>query len=162
METRPGQPLVASAHFRIPTGGPPAPGPARQPVRLPDQRPGLGRGPRRQLRGRPGRPGPLALTPPGLPGRGLSPAEYESAGRRRDGAISREGSVTLRRALIDLGIGLWRCDPPARAYAAALRARGKHGGIIACALAHRAGRIAFALVRTQAPYDPARWETTAH
>jgi hypothetical protein len=25
METRPGQPLVASAHFRIPTGGPPAP-----------------------------------------------------------------------------------------------------------------------------------------
>ena len=93
---------------------------------------------------------------------GLSPAQYESAGRRRDGAISREGSVTLRRALIDLGIGLWRCDPPARAYAAALRARGKHGGIIACALAHRAGRIAFALVRTQAPYDPARWETTAH
>jgi transposase len=93
---------------------------------------------------------------------GLSPAQYESAGRRRDGAISREGSVTLRRALIDLGIGLWRCDPPARAYAAALRARGKHGGIIACALAHRAGRIAFALVRTQAPYDPARWEATAH
>ena len=41
--------------------------------------------------------------------------------------------------------------------AAALRARGKHGGIIACALAHRANRIAFALVRDQASYDPARW-----
>jgi transposase len=80
---------------------------------------------------------------------GLSPAQYESAGRRRDGSISREGSVTLRRALIDLGVGLWRCDPPARAYAAALRARGKHGGIIACAL-----------VRDQAAYDPSRWETT--
>ena len=93
---------------------------------------------------------------------GLSPTQYESAGRRRDGSISREGSVTLRRALIDLGVGLWRCDPPARACAATLRARGKHGGIIACALAHRAGRIAFALVRDQATYDPARWEATAH
>ena len=88
---------------------------------------------------------------------GLSPSQYESAGKRRDGAISREGSVQLRRALIDLGIGLWHCDPPARAHAATLRARGKHGGIIACALAHRANRIAFALVRDQARYDPARW-----
>ena len=41
---------------------------------------------------------------------GLSPAQYESAGKRRDGSISREGSVALRRALIDLGIGLWRSD----------------------------------------------------
>jgi len=49
---------------------------------------------------------------------------------------------------------------PARAYAATLRSRGKHGGIIACALAHRAGRIGFALVRDQAPYDPAHWEAT--
>ena len=31
------------------------------------------------------------------------------------------------------------------------------GGIIACALAHRGNRIAFALVRDQRPYDPARW-----
>ena len=42
---------------------------------------------------------------------GLSPAQYESAGKRRDGGISREGSVQLRRALIDLGIGLWHADP---------------------------------------------------
>jgi transposase len=88
---------------------------------------------------------------------GLSPAQYESAGRRRDGTISREGSVELRRALIDLGIGLWLCDPAAKRYAATLKARGKRGGIIACALAHRATRIAYALVRDQAPYDPARW-----
>ena len=51
---------------------------------------------------------------------GLSPMQYESAGRRRDGGISREGSVELRRALIDLGIGLWHSDQPARAYAAGL------------------------------------------
>jgi hypothetical protein len=83
--------------------------------------------------------------------------QYESAGRRRDGGISREGSVELRRALLDLGIGLWHSDRPARAYAAGLKARGKHGGIIACALAHRANRIAFALTRDRASYDPTRW-----
>lgn len=88
---------------------------------------------------------------------GLSPTQYESAGRRRDGAISREGRVALRRALIDLGIGLWFQDTAAKHYATGLKARGKNGGIIACALARRATRIAFALTRDQAPYDPARW-----
>ena len=88
---------------------------------------------------------------------GLSPMQYESAGKRRDGTISREGSVALRRALIDLGMGLWLSDPAAKTYAASLKARGKHGGIIACALAHRATRIAHALVRDHASYDPTRW-----
>jgi len=88
---------------------------------------------------------------------GLNPIQYESAGKRRDSVISREGSVPLRRALIDLGIGLWLCDPDAKAHAAGLRTRGKKGGVIACAMAHRANRIAFALVRDQASYDPARW-----
>jgi transposase len=89
---------------------------------------------------------------------GLSPIQYESAGRRRDSSISREGSVALRRALIDLGIGLWHGDPAAKSYGRQLRARGKHGGVITCAMAHRANKIAFALVRDQAGYDPARWE----
>jgi transposase len=88
---------------------------------------------------------------------GLSPMQYESAGKRRDGTISREGSVTLRRALIDLGIGLWLSEPTAKTYAAALKARGKPGGIIGCALAHRATRIAHALVRDHATYNPSRW-----
>ena len=90
---------------------------------------------------------------------GLSPTQYESAGRRRDGSISREGNVALRRALIDLGVGLWLTDPTSKTYAAGLRARGKRGGIIACALAHRANRIAYALVRDQTTYDPTRWHT---
>jgi transposase len=88
---------------------------------------------------------------------GLSPMQYESAGKRRDGRISREGSVALRRALIDLGVGLWLTEPAAKTYAGQLKARGKPGGIIGCALAHRANRIAYALVRDQASYDPGRW-----
>jgi transposase len=88
---------------------------------------------------------------------GLSPMQYESAHKRRDGSISREGSVALRRALIDLGIGLWLTEPTAKTYAHGLKDRGKRGGVIACALAHRANRIAHALVRDHAVYDPARW-----
>jgi transposase len=88
---------------------------------------------------------------------GLNPIQYESAGKRRDSVISREGSVELRRALIDLGIGLWLTDPAAKRHATTLKARGKKGLVIACAMAHRANRIAFALVRDQAAYDPTRW-----
>jgi hypothetical protein len=52
---------------------------------------------------------------------------------------------------------VWHAEPSARAYAAGLRARGKPGGVIVNALAHRAGRIAFAMVRDQTVYDPDRW-----
>ena len=88
---------------------------------------------------------------------GLNPIQYESAGKRRDSVISREGSVELRRALIDLGIGLWLSDPAAKVYGTQLRDRGKKGLVIGCAMAHRANRIAFALVRDQTSYDPSRW-----
>ena len=56
-----------------------------------------------------------------------------------------------------LGVGLWLSDPAAKAYAGELKSRGKPGGIIACALAHRATRIAYALVRDHATYNPSRW-----
>ncbi len=88
---------------------------------------------------------------------GLNPIQYESAGKRHDTRISREGSVELRRALIDLGMGLWLNEPAAKQRGAELRARGKDGGVIACAMANRANRIAFAMVRDQAAYDPNRW-----
>jgi transposase len=89
---------------------------------------------------------------------GLTPKTYESAGKRYDGGITREGSVELRGALLELGMGLWLCDPASRPYVARLRDRGKPAGIIACAMANRANRIAFAMVRNNQPYDPTRWE----
>jgi transposase len=88
---------------------------------------------------------------------GLTPRLYESAGRRRDGHITREGSVPLRVALVDLGLGLWHTEPAARAHGAALRARGKPGAVIAIAMAHRANRIAFAMVRDQDLWEASRW-----
>lgn len=88
---------------------------------------------------------------------GLTPRLYESAGHRRDGRISREGSVPLRVALIDLGTGLWHQDPASRVYGQAMRDRGKPGEIILCAMAHRANKIAYAMVRDQRPWEPAYW-----
>ena len=58
---------------------------------------------------------------------GLNPIQYESAGKRRDSVISREGSVELRRALIDLGIGLWLNDPAAKQHATALEGPRQEG-----------------------------------
>ena len=84
--------------------------------------------------------------------------QYESAGKRRDGTISREGSVALRRALIDLGI--WPVAHRTRRESLCRRTENhaaSPAAIIGCALAHRATRIAHALVRDHASYDPSRW-----
>jgi hypothetical protein len=59
----------------------------------------------------------------------------------------------------DLGLGLWLNDPSAQDYGASLRARGKKGLVIGCAMANRANRIAFALVRDQTGYDPTKWNS---
>lgn len=42
-------------------------------------------------------------------------------------------------------------------YAAGLKARGKPGGVIQCAVGSRANRLAFAMMRDQTPFDPFRW-----
>jgi transposase len=89
---------------------------------------------------------------------GLVPAEYSSAGRSRGGQhISREGSVELRNAIIELGRGLASHDPDFAAYRRRLRSNGKRPMVAAVAVGHRAHRLAFAMLRTQQPYDPTRW-----
>jgi transposase len=89
---------------------------------------------------------------------GLVPAEYSSAGRRRGGQhISREGSVELRSAILELGRGLAGHDDDFAAYRQRLRSSGKRPAVAAVAVGHRAHRLAFAMLRTQEPYDPKRW-----
>lgn len=88
---------------------------------------------------------------------GLTPRLYQSSDTRRHGHITREGSVRLRVALVNLGIGLWHSEPGARSYGAELRARGKPGAVITIALANRANRIAFAMVRDQRSWEASRW-----
>lgn len=103
---------------------------------------------------------PARFTHPGQVYRlsGLVPRLYESAGRRRAGNhISREGKVELREAILDLGMALRQGHPDFARYATELEERGKRPGVVACALGHRANRVAFAMVRNQVPFDPDRW-----
>jgi len=87
---------------------------------------------------------------------GLVPASYESAGRvRRGQGISREGNAELRNAIIELGRGLAQRDPDFARYRAGVKARMKPL-MAAIAVGHRAHRLAFALMRSGEPYDPAR------
>ena len=89
---------------------------------------------------------------------GLVPRLYESAGRRRERTtISREGKAELRQAIIELGRALRQGHPDFDRYARELEARGKRAGVVACAIGHRANRVAFAMVRDQVPFDPERW-----
>lgn len=87
---------------------------------------------------------------------GLVPASYQSAGRARRGqGISREGNAQLREAIIELGRGLAQRDSDFARYRASLSGRMKPLQA-AIAVGHRAHRLAFALMRNQQTYDPAR------
>jgi transposase len=91
---------------------------------------------------------------------GLVPTEYDSAGkkRRRGQHISREGSALLREAIIELGRGLTGHDDDFATYRRRLiDTEHKSSGIAAVAAGRRADHLAFAMLRTQQPYDPARW-----
>jgi transposase len=88
---------------------------------------------------------------------GLVPSQADSAGVRRRGRIGREGSAPLRDAMIDIGRGLAQHDEHFAAYRRQLLARGKRPKVAAVAVGHRAHRLAFALMRSQTHYDPARF-----
>jgi hypothetical protein len=91
---------------------------------------------------------------------GLAPTEYDSAGRkrRRGQRISREGSVLLREAIIELGKGLTGHDDDFAAYRRRLiDTENKTPGVAADAAGRRAHRLAFAMLRSQTAYDPAPW-----
>jgi transposase len=91
---------------------------------------------------------------------GLVPATYESARKSRPGQhISRESSVELREAIIELGKGLSQFDPEFASYKRRLVSEGKKRSIAAVAVGHRAHRLAFAMLRSQRPYDEGRWAT---
>jgi transposase len=89
---------------------------------------------------------------------GLTPTSYESAGRRATTVrISKVGSVELRQAMIALGTSIALHHPDFAAYRRRLLDAGKKPMVATIALAHRAHRLAFAVIRSQRPYDPARW-----
>jgi transposase len=89
---------------------------------------------------------------------GLAPSSYESAGRRSGKVhISKVGSVELRKAIIALGTGITLHHPDFAAYKRRLINAGKKPMVATIAVAHRAHRLAFAILRSQKPYQATRW-----
>jgi hypothetical protein len=72
--------------------------------------------------------------------------------------ISREGSVPLREAILEIGKGLSDHHPEFKAYKRRKIAEGKKKTVAAVAVAHRAHRLAFAMVRNQTVFDPHQWD----
>ncbi|MGW3747165.1 transposase [Streptomyces sp. NPDC005146] len=79
-----------------------------------------------------------------LPCPGLVPIAYGSAGKsRRGNRISREGSVELRRAIVDLRRGMGFHHADFVAYRRSLLSEGKPPLVATIAVGHRAHRLAF-------------------
>ncbi|WP_327097419.1 transposase [Nocardia vinacea] len=93
---------------------------------------------------------------------GLTPTSYESAGRRAGTVrISKIGSVQLRQAMITLGTSIALHHPDFAAYKQRLRAAGKKPIVATIAVAHRAHRLACAIMRSQKPYVATQWAASA-
>lgn len=67
----------------------------------------------------------------------LTPRNASSGARQADAGVIQAGSQMLRAILIEAAHRLARFEPRWMAFAAALRARGKHGSVIAVAIANR-------------------------
>ena len=90
---------------------------------------------------------------------GLVPRQHSTGGRERLLGISKRGDVYLRNLLIHGARAVLRCserkaDPTSR-WATALKAR-RHTNVAVVAMANKIARVAYAVIITGKPYDPAR------
>jgi transposase len=88
---------------------------------------------------------------------GLAPASYESASISRRGGISRQGLAEHRDALMAIAWGLSQASPAFRERAREHASRGFAPLQVRVALARHACRLCHSLLRTQKPYDEARY-----
>ncbi len=90
---------------------------------------------------------------------GLVPRQHSTGGRERLLGISKRGDVYLRQLLIHgaRAVLRWvgRKDDPTSRWAAGLKGR-RHPNVAVVALANKIARIAYAVMTTGQPYDPAR------
>ena len=89
----------------------------------------------------------------------MHPSLYDSAGKERPGQkLSRRGKPELRAAMIELGKGLFQHDPHFATYRRSLLERKMPPLKANIAVAHKAHRLAFSLMRHEALYDPGRYQ----
>jgi transposase len=93
---------------------------------------------------------------------GLAPASWQSASLKRRGHISRQGLPEHRDALMSIAWGLSQYSPSFRERNQQLRDRGMRPIQARVALARHACRLCHALLRTQQPFDEARYRLARH
>lgn len=90
---------------------------------------------------------------------GMHPSLYDSAGKERPGQeLSKRGKPELRAAMIELGKGLAQLDPHFATYRRGLLDRKMPPLKANIAVAHKAHRLAFSLMRHETTYDPLRYQ----
>ena len=89
---------------------------------------------------------------------GLVPRQHSTGGRERLLGISKRGDVYLRQLLIHgaRAVLRWveRKEDPTSRWATALKAR-RHTNVACVAMANKIARVAYAVMTTGKPYDPA-------
>jgi transposase len=93
---------------------------------------------------------------------GLAPAAWQSASLKRRGHISRQGLPEHRDALMGIAWGLSQHSVSFRERDRELRGRGMQPIQARVALARHACRLCHALLRTQQPFDEARYRLARH
>jgi transposase len=93
---------------------------------------------------------------------GLAPAAWQSASLTRRGRISRQGLAEHRDALMGIAWGLSQHSSSFRERDQELRGRGMRPIQARVALARHACRLCYALLRTQQPFDEARYRLARH
>jgi transposase len=88
---------------------------------------------------------------------GLAPASYESASISRRGRISRQGLAEHRDALMAIAWGLSQASPAFHERAREYASRGFAPMQVRVALARHACRLCHTLLRSQEPYEEARY-----
>ena len=83
---------------------------------------------------------------------GLTPVVRESAGKRKRGGITHQGSNTLRWIMLQVAQVAARCSPGARSYYAGLRAR-KPAQVARIALARKLLTVVWALLHHGVCFD---------
>jgi transposase len=83
---------------------------------------------------------------------GLTPVVRESAGKRKRGGITHQGSNTLRWIMLQVAQVAARCSPGARSYYAGLRQR-KPAQVARIALARKLLTVVWALLHHGVCFD---------
>jgi transposase len=86
---------------------------------------------------------------------GLCPRRHESGSTvRKGGKLSKIGNASLRKALYLPAITAMKHNPLLKIFAERLLSQGKPKMVVVGAVMHKLLRIAFAILKTQKPFDP--------